>query len=111
MTALDYLELRDNNLYAAGGYLNYYADSDEVELLRDTLVINPTEEDEWHTVLYGDNLSKLAWQKYSSWVADASKLWFIIADANGIYDPMDLSEFVGKDILIPNYLKVRLLIT
>lgn len=106
---VDPIILRDNNLYA-GGYVNVYDADNEAELLRDILVIDGKEEDIWHTVTYGDSLWKLAWKYYSLYVSDSSKLWFVIADANDIYDPMDLSEFIGRDILIPNYLRVRLLL-
>lgn len=103
------IEVRDNNLYA-NGYINSYPDDDELELLRSLLVIEPKEEDEWHTVVYNDRIDILAWKYYGTVVTDASKYWWVIADANNIYNPLDLSELIGKKILIPNILRVRLLV-
>lgn len=101
------LELRDNNLYV-NGYINNYPSDGELELLRPLLIIEPTELDEWHTVVDNDELTRLAWRYYKGRVTDASKYWWVIADANNIYNPLDLTELVGTKILIPDILRIRL---
>lgn len=103
------IEVRDNNLYS-NGFIYVYPDDDELELLRPLLNIEAAEEDEWHTVTESDRLDKLAWKFYKNVVSDASKYWWIIADANNIYNPLDLSELVGKSILIPDILRIRLML-
>lgn len=101
------LQLQDNNLYY-NGYINYYEADGEGELLREKLVVLPQQGDVWHTVMVRDRLMKLAYDFYKDYVPDASKLWFVIADANNIYDPLDLTEWIGKDILIPDIIRIRL---
>lgn len=101
--------LAGNNLYI-NGYINNYPEDNEMELLRPLLVIEPKEEDEWHTVTRNDRIDLIAYRFYSNQVADASKYWWVICDANNIYNPLDLSELVGTKILIPNILLVQLLL-
>jgi hypothetical protein len=97
---------RDNNLYQNARWVVY--DNGEEELERDLVVYTPVEEDEYYTVVAGDRLDIITWQKYKNVHPDPAKLWWIIADANNIENPLDISEFVGKDLLIPNYYKFRL---
>lgn len=103
------MELRDNNLYVNGEIIVFLEDGEEI-LTRELLVIEPKVEDKYHTVVDNDYLDKLADEYYSDFVSDASKYWWVIADANNIYDPTDISDLVGTDILIPDILRVRLLI-
>lgn len=103
------MELQDNNLYANGYIVNFEEEREQM-LLRSLLPIEAKNEDRYHTVRYDDSLSRLAGKYYSGAVEDASKYWYVIADANNVLDPMDLSEWVGKDILIPDILRVRLMI-
>lgn len=103
------VELRDNNLYY-NGYINNYPDDGELELLRPLLNIVAAEEDQWHTITEADRLDILAWKYYKNVVSDASKYWWVIADANNIYNPLDLTELVGTSILIPDILRIRLLL-
>lgn len=102
------LELPDNNLYATGRIIDFNDGSNELVLLRDKIVYEADDLDEYHTVKHMDAIDKIAFDRYSKYVEDASKYWWVIADANNIDNPLDLSEWVGKDLVIPYFLKVRL---
>lgn len=98
----------DNNLYR-NGYVLYHRNDGEGELLREIITIKPSETDIWHTVVYSDTLDALSARYYKNYHADPSKLWWLIADANLIYNPLDISEHVGTQILIPDYLRIKFL--
>jgi hypothetical protein len=106
---MEKLELRLNNLYV-NGYIVEFPEDQEEALYRDRLVIDKDINDQYHTVVEGDRLDLLAYQYYRFDVPDASKNWWIIADANSIFNPFDLSEFIGKDLLIPNIQRVILML-
>lgn len=99
------LVLRENNLYR-NGYLVELDNTDEVLLLRDTITIDDSAKNQYHVLKNLDRLDLLAYKYYGNIVEDASKYWWIIADANDIQNPLDLTEFVGTQIIIPDILKV-----
>lgn len=101
------IELRENNLYADGQII-VFDEGDEM-LERIPLEIESSEEDKWHTVVAGDRLDLLAYKYWNKFIPDASKYWWVIADANQdvIDNPLDLTELVGTDLFIPDILRVR----
>lgn len=103
---LEPILLRENNLYQNGEVIQF--DNGEQLLLRPLVVIEGTLTDEYHIVKNNDRLDLLAYRYYKDEVADASKYWWVIADANIIENPLDLTGWVGKEILIPNITKALL---
>lgn len=93
------IELPANSLYINGEIVSF--DDGEV-LVREPIKWESTNEDKAHTVVEGDRLDGLAWKYYSKQVEDASKYWWVIADANAIDDPTDLSVLIGEKITIPD---------
>lgn len=102
------ITLNGNNVYRNGSILLF--DEGDGMLVRDTIDFVGGGEDMYHTVKQADRIDLLAYNYYKNRVADASKFWWVIADANNIENPLDLSEFVGKDILIPNIMNALLTI-
>lgn len=102
------ITVRDNNLYA-NGYIIDFGDGDSI-LEREPLVIEAQNDDKYHTVKTEDRIDVLAWRNYKNAVADAGKYYWVIADANNIDHPLDLEDLIGTDILIPDILRVRLLL-
>lgn len=94
------LQLKISNLYANGRIITY-ADGTGI-LVRDIVDYVPTESDDYYTVRYADWISRIAYEKYKNKVILPSHYWWIIADANRIMNPLDLSAYVGKEIVIPN---------
>ena len=101
------IELPENSLYG-NGIISSFPDGEVLE--RDAVKWTPANDDRVHTVVDGDRLDELAWHFYGNKVEDASKYWWVIADANSIEDPTDLSSYIGSDIVIPNINKFILLI-
>lgn len=100
------LILRENNLYRNGFVIDF--GGGEEALLRNPLILEGSIEDEYYTVRADDRIDIIAYDRYKNYVADSSKYWWVIADANTIINPLDLSKWVGKEILIPNILNVLL---
>jgi len=68
-----------------------------------------TENEEYHPVTASDTLRGLALHYYNDKIQDAQNWWHIIADLNSIPNPKDLTEWVGKRLLIPDIDRVLLL--
>lgn len=103
-----YIELDRSNLYASGIVLELNDNSFLLE--RKSLIIHPEESDRWHRVKYGDELDSLSHKYYSNIVDDAAKYWWFIAEANGVTNPLDISDLVGTYLLIPEFFRVTRLI-
>lgn len=100
------MEIRENNLYR-NGFILVFDDGEEL-LLRDYIKVFKSDGDRYHTVTSIDRIDLLAYEYYKDIVADASKFWWVLADANEILEPLDLSALTGKDIIIPNIINVLL---
>lgn len=101
------VELRESNLYLNGKIVEY--NDGTIELLRNKIKWTGRDNDEYYTVRNSDDLDKIAWKMYSNIVEKAEWYWWVIADANDIENPLDLSEYIGNEIVVPN-LSVFLLI-
>ncbi len=106
ISQIDPIELRVSNLYANGRIL-VFADGSQ-KLRRDRITYVPAEPDDYHTVKIDDSLTKIAYDFYKDKVELPSHFWWIIADANKIRNPLDLSAMVGIEIVIPNILNFQL---
>lgn len=106
------IQLRESNPYAYGviySETNASA-SDEEQLERTPLAYVGSANDQYYTVRHGDMLDSIAYRYYKDVDPFADKWYWVIADANDIENPLDLSAYVGKDILIPDLLTVKLLL-
>lgn len=54
----------------------------------------------------GENLSLFAYRHYSKFTENADKLWYVIADANNIHNPLSVPR--GTLLFIPDFYKVLL---
>lgn len=103
------LQIRPTNLYNNGYIIDFPKDGESL-LLRD-LIDFPTDiADLYHTLVDNERLELIAYQYYGSQIERAAELWWVIADANGIMNPLDLSGYVGKELRIPNIQRVLLLL-
>lgn len=100
------IELPISNMFANGRMIVF--DDGSGKLVRDRLVYEPNEPDSYYTVKIDDVITRIAYKSYQSKVLLPSHYWWIIADANKIINPLDLSSFVGKEIIIPNLLNFKL---
>ncbi len=103
----EYIDLPVSNLYSTG----YLITDDSVEMLeRIPLSIKPEWNDRWYIVQSGDELDGLAQKFYGDIVAEAEIYWWILAEANGIANPLDISFMEGYYMLIPDFFRVKNLI-
>ena len=103
-----YIELPSNNLYATG-FLTTETDGTEV-LERTPLRIKPEWRDKWYIVQAEDELDLLAEQFYGSITQDASKYWWILAEANGIPNPLSIESMIGYYMLVPEFFRIKILV-
>lgn len=100
------LELEDFDLYINGSVINL-PDGDSM-LIRDLINYDPKQPDIYHTVQDGDTITFISWLYYRNVIKNAERYWKFIADTNEIINPLDLSEYVGKDLVIPNFNQIKL---
>jgi len=100
------IRLHESNLYA-GGSLTIFDDGRRIlEVKERKLTKNLNFQ--MHLVVAGDDLTILANKYYGSLVPKAKNYWHIIADANNIEKPWQLSEYIGSEIIIPDVLQWKL---
>jgi len=119
-------QLKDSNLYQ-NGKLYFLGDvdkilkdgsslveTDEVLLLREPLEKKQEQGDSFMDVTEGDELGLLAYHYYKGLVENANQYWWLIADRNEFFDPLEMTLIVddgdlvsasGVEIVIPNILK------
>jgi len=62
-----------------------------------------------HTVKQGETLEMLAYKYYSEYTPNASRLSWLIAEANDVIKPWTFdTDFEGKSIEIPDYKEFRI---
>lgn len=106
VTVQQRLTLRPTNLYGNGYIIDFPADGESL-LMRDKIEFVPDTDDTWYPVIQNERLDLIAYNSYKDQVDRAAELWWVIADANNIFNPLDLSEYVGSSLLIPNYRKIE----
>jgi len=81
------------DLYNNGFIINY-PDGDQ-SLQRNPIEHNQDIGDKYHTVKLGDTITSIAYMFYKK-----PLYWYMIADANNIFNPLDLE--IGRTLIIPN---------
>ena len=94
------ISLDEDNPYSNGTQIVFT--SGEGKLLRNKIDYAPKEGDDYYTVKIGDDMTGIAYQHYRDKVDRPSRYWYVIADANNIQNPLDLTSFVGLEIVIPD---------
>ena len=82
-----------DNLYEGGALINYQ--EGDQSLQRTKLVYVPSVDDKFHIVMDEDQLESIAFKYYRS-----TKLWWLIADINDIFNPFELET--GSKLIIPD---------
>lgn len=98
---------QDFDLFFNGKLINF--DNGEKILVRENITYDSKQPDLYHVVQRGDTITYLAWKYYSDIIAEnSSRYWKYIADVNNIINPLDLTEYIGKNLIIPNFQLMRL---
>jgi nucleoid-associated protein YgaU len=100
------VSLKPSNMFFNGKVIVF--DDGTEELVRNEAVITPSTNDKYYTVEIDDILENIAFKFYKGIVEEPYLYWFLIADANKIENPLDLTDWVGKDILIPDIILAEL---
>lgn len=75
----------------------------------DADAVNLPNKSQPHVVKQGETLPMLAHHYYKNFTPHASRLWWLIAEANSIIVPWTFdTDFEGKTINIPNYNEFRI---
>jgi hypothetical protein len=100
------VKLREDNLYSNGRVIIF--DTGEKVLIREIIDYKPKETDKFHLLKKSDELTRLAGKFYTGIIENPGKYWWVIADANNINNALDLEDFVGQEIIIPDLLSLKL---
>ena len=102
------LLLRDDNPYAGGTLVVREDGTAELSAVAGAYVPGPG--DRVHPELKReDALDALAYHYYRDEVPDADRYWWVLARANNIDNPLDLTAYVGRRLLIPDLIRYNLL--
>lgn len=91
------------DLYFNGKIIQF--ENGQYELQREKITYDSSEPDLYHKVIQGDTLTFIAWKYYKKHTTPerAMRYWKYIADVNDILNPIDITDLVGTEIVIPNF--------
>lgn len=96
------LNIRPTNLYS-NGYIIDFPEEGESLLLRDIIDFPDSPNDAYYTVIGNERLDLIAYESYKDRIDRAAELWWVLADSNGIFNPFDLSGYIGQELRIPAF--------
>lgn len=100
------IDLRESNPYSNAEILVF--DDGTMEMEREFVDYTAKEGDQYYTVREDDTLRMIAYRLYNQKVSMAQEYWDVIADANNIENPADISDLVGETLVIPEILSYKL---
>jgi len=96
------IELTQSDLYQNGRIIQLSSeDGDELLLLRDLLPVRQELTDRYERGSEGDELPLLAFRYYRQIVSNANQYWWIVADRNGVFDPLSVNFISPEGDLLP----------
>tara|TARA_R110001599_G_scaffold305781_1_gene512171 strand:+ start:145 stop:456 length:312 start_codon:yes stop_codon:yes gene_type:complete len=87
------IALRPDNPYSTGS-IESFEDNQPI-LVREKILYKPAEDDDFHLVIQGEDLTTISFKWYES-----SKYYWVLADVNNIENPLDLTGITG--LVIPS---------
>lgn len=101
-------KVKDFDLYFNGS-IKVFENGAQV-LERPIIAYVPAPNDIFHTVQQGDTLRSIALKYYTKMAADkAAMYWKYIADANKVFNPLDITGYIGRDIIVPDFNSIKLI--
>lgn len=107
------LELKPSDLYQNGRVIDL--GGGEELLIRETLSVKQESGDNYFNPTPDDRLPLLAFRAYERSVENANQYWWLIADRNNVFNPLNPDVITGDgdlielsdvgDIVIPNLLR------
>lgn len=103
------LQVRKTSVYKNGKVVQFDDGSGDKLLLRQPITYTRSPNDRAYTVKKGDRIDRIAYAHYKNTAGIyAGRYWWIIADVNQINNPLDLSELVGVELIIPDLYNIEL---
>lgn len=102
------LEVTETNLYTTGRIV-VFTDGRQ-KLVREKLKLEPSKTDFYYTVKKGDMWDEIAYRYYNKYVNRAWTCWWMITDMNKVKNPLDITPYIGTEIVIPNIQRVLLVL-
>lgn len=93
------LKVRDSNLYQNGRIIDF-GDGEQL-LIRDTLEVKQDQTDNYITPKTDDELRLLSYNAYKDVVANSDHYWWLLADRNNVFNPLEPNMIVGDGELAP----------
>jgi len=101
------LQLTEDNPYFNATVVSFPDGTQYLE--REELDYQPQQTDDYHRVTFGETPNQIAYKRYNQFEPIyAGRYWHFICDVNGIVNPLDLSSYVGTEIVVPSYPLARL---
>lgn len=106
------IKVRDSNLYQNGRIIDL--GGGEQLLIRDTLEVKQDQTDSYYRPNSDDEVRLLAYSFFKDIVQNADHYWWLIADRNNIFNPLEpdmiindgeLVDIASVEIVIPNILR------
>lgn len=94
------LSLREYDIFQNGEIVSF--PNGEKELTRGFITYIENIEDKYHQVVKGETLTQIAYAEYIGIVERPQFYYWVIAEANGVDNPLDVDYLVGQSILIPS---------
>ena len=102
------VELRENNRFA-GGVIETFADNTQELIAQSyTTAINAIKDYQLKDVVIGNEISCITYEMYKNAVEDASKFWWLIAEANDIDKAWELDNLAGESLRVPDVIQFKL---
>lgn len=101
------MEVKDFDLYFKGQIIDFGDGTGLLERKELTYIQSPG--DKFHTVIAGETITHIAYKEYKDVAGERAPFyWKYIVAANEIMNPLDISEFVGKMLIIPDFNLMKL---
>lgn len=92
-----------DNMYAQGEILTKLNGDKILKRKKLELLGRFLKDASYRMIIQGESLEAIAYTTLREQFPNASKYWWILSDLNGVnFDPIDIMEQVGREILIPN---------
>lgn len=98
--------LKEYSPYTTGKEIRFSDGTTELDM--GEFVIPKSNKDKYFTPISSSRLDSISHDYYSESVSDAGKYWWLLAISNDIDNPLDKSEFEGREIIIPDILEFKL---
>lgn len=94
-------------MYFKNGREIVFSDGTSI-VTREKIEYVENDDDSFHRLQNDESLDEIAHRYYKDQVIDAHRYWWIIADANGIHNPLQLDQYLNTELVIPDILRFKL---